>query len=61
MLIKAVLVFLGFMVIIAMVGNALVPGGMSRMLAKRRKPAICAKCRRPLIGRAVCDCSRAAR
>ena len=58
MLIKAVLVFLGVMVIIAMLGKALFPGAASRMVTRRRKPGLCARCRRPLIGRAGCDCGR---
>lgn len=60
MLIKAVIIFLGIMVIIAMIGNALAPGGLSRMVAKRRKPANCTKCGRPLLGRSGCDCGRKA-
>ena len=60
MLIKAVIIFLGVMVIIGMIGNALFPGRMPRMVAKRRKPAPCVKCGRPMIGRSGCDCGRKA-
>lgn len=59
MLIKAVIVFLGVMVVIGMLGNALFPGATSRMVTRRRKPAFCDKCGRPMIGRA-CDCRRRA-
>jgi hypothetical protein len=61
MLFKIILVFLGAMVLVAMIGKALFPGRLSRMLAKRRKPAVCTKCGRPLIGTKGCDCGKGAR
>ena len=56
MLFKIILVFLGAMVLIAMVGRALFPSKMPRLMRKRDKPPVCAKCGRYLIGRKDCDC-----
>jgi hypothetical protein len=56
MLVKTVLVFLGVMALVGMIGRALFPAAISRIAAKRRKPAVCARCGRYLIGRKGCDC-----
>jgi hypothetical protein len=60
MLLKTILVFLGVMVLVAMVGKALFPGAIGRITARRGKPATCPRCGRPQIGRAGCDCGRKA-
>jgi hypothetical protein len=60
MLVKAVLIFLLVMVIVAMLGKALFPGAAKR-LALRRKTAACPACGRPQIGRAPCSCKGPAR
>jgi hypothetical protein len=51
MLVKAVIVFLGVMVIIGMVGRALFSGRVAA-----RKTPVCAKCGRYVIGAKTCDC-----
>jgi hypothetical protein len=58
MLIKAVILFLGAMVILGMVGNWLFPGAVKRGVAKRLAPAKCAQCGRFRIGMSPCDCGR---
>lgn len=58
MLIKIIVVFLGAMALVGMIGKALFPRVVSRMVTKRRKPAVCAKCGRYVIGRTGCDCGR---
>ncbi len=56
MLVKTILIFLGAMVLVAMIGKALFPGAVGRIVTKRRKAAVCAKCGRYLIGCKTCDC-----
>ena len=56
MLVKTILVFLGLMVLVALIGRALFPSALPRALRKDRKPPVCAKCGRYLIGRKTCDC-----
>ena len=56
MLVKIVFVFLLAMVIVAMFGKALFPGAMSRLSPLRRKSTACARCGRPQIGKAPCEC-----
>lgn len=56
MLIKIVVVFLGFITLVAMIGSALFPSRMPRSLRKNRKAPVCRKCGRHLIGRTPCDC-----
>lgn len=56
MLLKVIIVFLGAMVLIALVGRALFPGAMPKVLRKKSSPPVCAKCGRYLIGRKTCDC-----
>ena len=56
MLVKIIFVFLGAMVLIAMVGRALFPGALPRVLRKESGPPTCPDCGRYLIGRKACDC-----
>jgi hypothetical protein len=56
MLFKIILVFLLAMVLIALVGRALFPGALPKVLRKKAFPPVCAKCGRYLIGRKTCDC-----
>lgn len=56
MLLKAILVFLGAMVLIALIGRALFPSALPKVLRKKASPPVCAKCGRYLIGRSTCDC-----
>jgi hypothetical protein len=55
-LLKTIIVFLGAMVLIALVGRALFPGALPKVLRKKSAPPVCAKCGRYLIGRTTCDC-----
>ena len=52
MLLKIIIVFLGGMVLIAMIGRALFPARFT----KAKKPPVCGACGRYLIGRKTCDC-----
>jgi hypothetical protein len=56
MLVKTILIFLAAMALVAMIGKALFPNSMGRIVTKRRKPAVCARCGRYVIGRKTCDC-----
>ena len=56
MLVKIILVFLGLMVVVALVGRALFPSALPRVMRKRAAPPVCAKCGRYLIGLKTCDC-----
>ncbi|NJS40635.1 MAG: hypothetical protein HC783_18380 [Rhodobacteraceae bacterium] len=56
MLFKIILVFLGLMVLVALIGRALFPSALPRVMRKRTTPPVCAKCGRYLIGRKTCDC-----
>lgn len=56
MLLKTILVFLGLMVLVALIGRALFPTALPRVMRKRASPPVCAKCGRYLIGRKTCDC-----
>jgi hypothetical protein len=56
MLFKIILVFLGLMVLVALIGRALFPSALPRVLRKNSKAPVCAKCGRYLIGRKTCDC-----
>jgi hypothetical protein len=56
MLLKTIILFLGAMVLIALIGRALFPGAMPKVLRKKASPPVCAKCGRYLIGRSTCDC-----
>jgi hypothetical protein len=56
MLFKIIIVFLGAMVLIALVGRALFPGALPGAFRKKSSPPVCARCGRYLIGRKDCDC-----
>ena len=56
MLFKIILVFLAAMVLIALIGRALFPGALPRVMQKRKVAPVCFKCGRPLIGQKPCDC-----
>ncbi len=62
-MIKAVLVFLVIMAVIAMIGNALFPGALTQSVKNRLrlKPAAkCNSCGRHLIGTQGCSCKKRA-
>ena len=56
MLLKIIFVFLALMALVALVGRALFPGVLPRVLRKKALPPVCDKCGRYLIGRSTCDC-----
>ncbi|MDP3197300.1 hypothetical protein [Tabrizicola sp.] len=56
MLFKIILVFLLAMVLIALVGRALFPGALPRVIRKRKGAPVCGTCGRYLIGTKTCDC-----
>jgi hypothetical protein len=56
MLVKTIIVFLGLMVLVALIGRAFFPTALPPVLRKRQGPPVCAKCGRYLIGRKTCDC-----
>jgi hypothetical protein len=56
MLLKTIILFLGAMVLIALIGRALFPSAMPKVLRKKVSPPVCGKCGRYLIGRSTCDC-----
>jgi hypothetical protein len=55
-MVKAAIIFLGLMVLVALVGRALFPGALPKALRKKSSPPVCTKCGRYLIGRTTCDC-----
>ncbi len=56
MLFKVILVFLGLMVIVALIGRALFPSALPRVMRKKSSPPVCDRCGRYVIGRKTCDC-----
>ncbi len=56
MLTKIIIVFLGLMVLVALIGRALFPGALPKVLRKKPSTPVCGKCGRYLIGRTTCDC-----
>lgn len=56
MLLKIIIVFLGLMALVALIGRALFPSALPRVLRKRKGAPVCGKCGRYLIGRTGCDC-----
>lgn len=56
MLYKVIILFLGAMVIVALVGRVLFPGALPRVMRKRTKSPVCKQCGRYLIGTKTCDC-----
>lgn len=61
MLTKIIFVFLLVMVLIALIGRALFPGALPKVLRKKSSPPVCGKCGRYLIGRKTCDCGGSAK
>jgi hypothetical protein len=60
MLTKIIFIFLGLMVLIALIGRALFPSALPRVMRKSAGVRTCAKCRRPLLGDTPCACGRKA-
>lgn len=60
MLLKIIIVFLGGMVLVAMIGRVLFPSALPPVLRKK-KPPVCKSCGRYLIGRKTCDCGGSAK
>jgi hypothetical protein len=59
MLVKTVFVFLGVMLIVAMIGRAMFPNAIRRkppLVGKAGRPANCPRCGRFIIGKGPCDC-----
>ena len=56
MLLKVIFLFLAAMVLVALIGRALFPGALPRMMQKRKATPVCTKCGRYLIGTKTCDC-----
>lgn len=61
MLFKIILVFLGLMVLVALVGRALFPSALPRVMRKGQRPQVCQSCGRHLIGTRPCVCQSAAK
>jgi len=55
-LVKTIIVFLGLMGLVALIGRALFPSALPRLMRKRASAPVCTKCGRYLIGRKTCDC-----
>lgn len=65
MLVKVILLFLLAMAVIGMVGNLVFPGRFDplahlrrKSLAFRRKPPVCSRCGRYMIGTSGCECGK---
>lgn len=56
MLFKIVLLFLLFMVLIALVGRVLFPSALPRVMQPQKPGTKCKRCGRPQIGTKPCDC-----
>ena len=56
MLLKIILVFLGLMALVALIGRALFPGVLPKVLRRKSSVPVCDKCGRYMIGRSTCDC-----
>jgi hypothetical protein len=56
MLVKVIIVFLCFMVLVALIGRALFPSALPRILQPPKPGAKCKRCGRPQIGTKPCDC-----
>ena len=59
-MIKAVILFLLLMVVVAMIGNAIAPGSFWRQVGKATGMRRCQDCGRPLLGKTTCDCRKRA-
>jgi hypothetical protein len=60
MLVKIIFIFLGLMVLIALIGRALFPSALPRVMRKSVGVKTCARCKRPLLGSKPCDCGQKA-
>lgn len=56
MLVKIIFLFLAAMVLVALIGRALFPSALPRVMQKRKTTPVCSRCGRHLIGRKACDC-----
>jgi hypothetical protein len=56
MIVKVIILFLGLMAIVALIGRALFPSALPRVMRKRQGAPRCGKCGRYLIGQTTCDC-----
>ncbi|WP_374429641.1 hypothetical protein [Tabrizicola sp.] len=56
MLLKIIFLFLAAMVLVALIGRALFPTALPRVMQKRVKAPVCKRCGRYLIGTKTCDC-----
>jgi hypothetical protein len=64
MLVKTILLFLLGMVLIAMIGRALFPDAVRRLVRRRSvalKPGTCPRCGTYIIGKGPCACGAASR
>ncbi|KAF0116859.1 MAG: Short-chain dehydrogenase [Rhodobacteraceae bacterium] len=61
MLVKTIILFLALMVLVALIGRALFPTALPRVMQKRKAVPVCNKCGRHLIGTKSCDCGGKAR
>lgn len=61
MLFKVIIVFLGLIVLVALIGRVLFPSALPRAMRKRSGPLRCGKCGRYLIGQKTCDCGARAK
>ncbi len=58
-MIKGAIFFLLVMAAIGMIGNAIAPGSVGRMVRKRLpKAARCGRCGRYVLGKTGCDCGK---
>jgi hypothetical protein len=56
MLFKVIIVFLGLMVLVALIGRVLFPSALPRVMRKQNTLRRCGTCGRHIIGQANCDC-----
>ena len=56
MLVKVIIVFLCFMVLVALVGRALFPSALPRIMQPQKTGTKCKRCGRPQIGQSPCTC-----
>jgi hypothetical protein len=56
MLTKVAIIFLGGMVLLALVGRALFPGSLRLRRNQAARPGTCPECGRFIIGKGPCDC-----
>lgn len=58
-MVKAVILFLLVMAVIALIGNAIAPGSVRRQVGKSLGLTRCTRCGRPMIGK-TCSCGKGA-